>query len=418
MDIQLDKKNTAHHLAKGIVALALIIFSLLCLYLFMLFTTEKVTRIPATSVTLHSVKIGTFTDTLVTRAVAIPSESVIITSECGGIVTKIHQNASSNVKKGDVIAQLSNDDFILQVTSRIADTTEQLNNLRNIRRLLEKDKLDTHLDLQDAHYQVEKRNKEARRKKTLYERGIMEKASYEQLLDELAYWKKRDAILTLYQQRQANRLPSQLAEIDSSLAHLEKLTKQTEKSLEKLTISAPIDGVLSPLAIKIGQQVKPGEKIASIDNPHSYYFEASFSEYYLDKIKPNDSVTGHYAGIDIPLTISSISSVVENGKFIVKLTLTRPQPLSLKRGQSIDLRVSLGTIQHALHIPSKAIFVTEEKSWVYLIDEKNRRAMKTPVVIKRQGETQSEVVSGLSAGQHVVVFTDIHIDKPDIIEFE
>lgn len=418
MDIQLDKKNTTHRLAKGIVALAVIIFALLCLYLFMLFTTEKMTRIPASSVTLHPVKLGTFTDTLVTRAVAMPSESVIISSECGGIVTDMRQNPANNVKKGDVIAQLSNDDFILQVTSRIADTTEQINNLRNILRLLEKDKLDTQLDLQNAHYQVEKRNKEVIRKKTLYERGIMEKASYEQLLDELAYWEKRDDILAVYQQQQAYKLASQFTEIESSLAHLRKLTQQTEKSLEQLTIRAPIDGVLSPLAIKIGQQVKSGEKISSVDNPHRYYFEASFSEYYLDKIKLNDSVTAHYAGIDIPLIISSIYSVVENGKFVVKLTLARPQTLSLKRGQSIDLRVSLGTIQHALHIPSNAIFVTEEKTWVYLMDEKNRRAIKTPVVIKRQGETQSEVVSGLSTGQQVVVFTDTHIDTPDIIEFE
>lgn len=418
MDIQLEKKNTTHRQAKRIVALALIIFALLCLCLFLLITTEKVMRIPATSMTLHSVRFGTFTDTLITRAVAMPSESVIIASERGGIVAEIRQNASGNVKKGDVIARLSNDDFILQVTSRIADTTEQINNLRNIRRLLEKDELDTHLDLQDARYQVEKRNKEKVRKKTLYERGMIEKAAYEQLLDELAYWKKRDAILTVYQERLSNTLPSQFAEIESSLAHLEKLTQQTEKSLDKLTIIAPIEGLLSPLAIKIGQQIKSGEKIANVDNPHSYHFDASFSEYYLDKIKPNDSVTAHYAGVDIPLIISSISSVVENGKFIVKLTPAHPQSLSLKRGQSIDLRVSLGTTQQALHIPSNAIFLAEDKTWVYRIDENNRRAIKTPVVIKRQGETQSEVVSGLSAGQQVVVFTGIHIDKPDIIELE
>jgi len=418
MDIQLDNKNTAHRLAKGLVALALILFALLCLWLITLFRTEKVTRIPLASITLHSVQRGTFTDRLVTRAVAIPGKSVMVTSERGGTVTTLRQVESSEIKKGDLIAQLSNDDFVLQVTSRIADVTEQINNLRNIRRLLEKDDLETHLAQQDAQYQTDKRHKEVVRKKVLYERGIMEKATYEQLLDELTYWKKRDRILTTYQTQQEGVHPFRLTEIEASLSYLEKLIKQTEKSLEKLTIIAPIDGIISPLTMKIGQQIKAGEQVATLDNTESYYFETSLSEYYLDKIKPQDSVIAHYAGIDIPLIIISVSSQVENGKFIARLALAHPQSLSLKRGQSIDLQISLATTSDVLHVPSNAIFIEEKSTSVYLYDEKHHRAIKTAVVIKRQGETESEVVSGISPGQQVVVFTDSHIAKPNIIEFE
>ncbi|MCW2482518.1 hypothetical protein J5224_25960, partial [Candidatus Symbiopectobacterium sp. NZEC135] len=86
MDIQLDPKSTRHRAAKGIVGLALVIFGLLCLWLFNLATAEKVTRMPFAQVTLHVAQRGTFTDTLATRAVAIPRESVIIASERGGTV--------------------------------------------------------------------------------------------------------------------------------------------------------------------------------------------------------------------------------------------------------------------------------------------------------------------------------------------
>ncbi|WP_299998157.1 darobactin export ABC transporter periplasmic adaptor subunit [uncultured Cedecea sp.] len=418
MDIQLDNKNTAHRLAKGLVALALILFALLFLWLITLFRTEKITRIPLASITLHSVQRGTFTDRLVTRAVAIPGKSVMVTSERGGTITTLRQVESSKIKKGDLIAQLSNDDFVLQVTSRIADVTEQINNLRNIRRLLEKDDLETHLAQQDAQYQTDKRHKEVVRKKVLYERGIMEKATYEQLLDELTYWKKRNRILTTYQEQQESVHPLRLTEIEASLNYLEKLIKQTEKSLEKLTITAPIDGILSPLTMKIGQQIKAGEQIATLDNTGSYYFETLLSEYYLDKIKPQDSVIAHYAGTDIPLIIISVSSQVENGKFIARFALAHPQLLSLKRGQSVDLQISLATTSDVLHVPSNAVFIEEKSTSVYLYDEKQHRAFKTAVVIKRQGEIESEITSGVSSGQQVVVFTDSHIAKSNIIEFE
>lgn len=418
MDIQLNNKSTTHHLAKGLLALALTLFALLCIWLITLFKTEKVTRLPLAGITLHSVQSGTFTDKLVTRAVTIPDKSMMITSERSGTVTSIRQIDSSEIKKGEFIAQLSNDEFVLQVTSRIADITEQINNLRNIRRLLEKDKIETDLALQNARYQTNKRHKDVIRKKILYDRGIIEKASYEQLQDELTCWQKRDKILTTYQAQLEDVYPFRLTEIDTSLSYLEKLIKQTEKSLKKLTITAPIDGILSPLTIKIGQKIKAGEQVATLDNTESYYFETSLSEYYLDKIKPQDSVIAHYAGIDIPLIISSVSSQVENGKFVAKLTLAHPQPLALKRGQSVDLQISLATTQDVLHIPSRAIFIEENNISVYLYDEKHQRAIKTAVAIKRQGENESEIVSGITEGQKVVVFTDGHMEKSNIIEFE
>ncbi|XBS70260.1 HlyD family efflux transporter periplasmic adaptor subunit [Acerihabitans sp. KWT182] len=181
--------------------------------------------------------------------------------------------------------------------------------------------------------------------------------------------------------------------------------------LEQLTIVSPIEGTLTSLDIKIGQQINPGEKVTVIDNLHSYYFEAAFSEYYLDKIKPQVKVMAEAGGVTLPLTIETVSSVVDNGKFKAKLLMTKPRQIALKRGQSIDLHVSLGTSRDALLAPSEAIFFQNGQAMVYVYDDKTRRAVKTPVKIKRQGAAQSEVVSGLAEGQQVVSFADNDYEK-------
>ncbi len=418
MDVKLEKKPPVHLRAKWLTWGALSIFVLLCGLLYRLATADNFLRVPLSRVTFHQVKRGPYNDTLVTRAIAIPNESVIVSSERGGKVIEINKSSFDFVKKGEVIARLSNYDFVLQVTSRIADATEQINNLRNMRMLLERNSRDTKIDLEKSGYNLLKTRKDIKRNKKLYEKSIIEKAKYENLLDELAHWKKSCEILSEHNEQQAKILPHQYREIDESIKRLGKLVDLIKGGLEQLTIVSPIEGNLTALDIKIGQQIKPGEKIAVVDNLHSYYFEAAFSEYYLDKIKPQVNVMAEAGGIAIPLTIETVSSVVDNGKFKAKLLMSQPRQIALKRGQSIDLRVSLGTSRNALLAPSAAIFFQDGQALVYAYDEQTRRAVKTPVKIKRQGAAESEIIYGLAEGQQVVTFADNDYEKSNIIEFE
>ncbi|WP_213990295.1 darobactin export ABC transporter periplasmic adaptor subunit [Sodalis sp. dw_96] len=418
MDVKLEKRPFIHLRAKWLAWTALVILIVLCGLLYRLATADNFLRVPLSGATFHSIKRGSYNDTLVTRAIAIPNESVVVSSERGGKVVEIYKSSSGFIKKGEVIARLSNYDFVLQVTSRIADATEQINNLRNMRMLLERNSRDTKLELEKSGYNFLKTKKELQRNKKLYEKSIVEKAKYENLQDEVAYWKKTCEILSEHNAQQAIILPHQYREIDESIKRLGKLVDLIKGGLEQLTIISPIEGTLTALDIKIGQQINPGEKVTVIDNLHSYYFEAAFSEYYLDKIKPQVNVMAEAGGIAIPLTIETVSSVVDNGKFKAKLLMSQPRQIALKRGQSIDLRVSLGTSLDALLAPSEAIFFQEGQALVYVFDKQTRRAVKTPVKIKRQGAAQSEIISGLAEGQQVVTFADNDYEKSNIIEFE
>lgn len=418
MDVKLDQKPQVHWRSKGIFWGALMLLLLLCGVLYKLTIAENFLRLPQNAAKFHTVKRGAYTDNMVTRAIAIPNESVIVSTEREGQVIEILKSSSDFVNKGEVIARLSNYDFVLQVTSRIADATEQINNLRNMRMLMERNSRDTRLELEKSGFNLAKIKKEIQRNKKLYEKSIIEKAKYENLMDELAYWKKINNILSEHDKQQQKILPYQFNEIDESIKRLGKLVNMIKGGLEQLTIVSPIDGTLTAMDIEIGQQIKPGDKVIVVDNLHSYYFEAAFSEYYLDKIMPRVNVIAEAGGITIPLTIESVSSVVDNGKFKARLRMTEPQQIPLKRGQSIDLRVSLETSHDALLAPSEAIFFHNGQALVYVYDAHTRRAVKQPLKIKRQGGAETEIVSGLQEGQQVVTFADNDYEKSDIIEFD
>ncbi|CAK8743561.1 hypothetical protein SODG_006697 [Sodalis praecaptivus] len=390
----------------------MLVFLLILGLLYWLMSREGALTVPRHEVTFHSVQLQPYTDMLMVRAIASPNESVILSSERGGKVVEICKSSSDPVKKNDVIARLANYDFVLDVTSRIASATEQINNLRNMRMLLERNTRDTKVDLQKSYYNVLKITRNIERSRQLHEKSAIARATYEDLLDELQHWKTNYAIFEQHSKAQDKMLPVQIHEIDESIRQLGNLVGLIKGGLDQLVLTSPIDGILSSsLDIKPGQQIKPGEKVAVIDNLAAYHFEAEFSEYYLDKIRRGMKVMAHSGDADFPLVIDSVSPMVDNGKFKAKLVLLQPLQRFLKRGQSVEVRVALAAAGEALLVPSRAIIYQQGQARLFVSDAQRRRAVKTAVTIKPTGGAQTAVISGLQEGQQVVAFANNQYQK-------
>lgn len=420
MDIKIEKNKTINKRVKALILFALLIFVSVCFFIYYLSTKEVTLIVPREKVTFHNVQFETYQDILVTRAIAIPDESIIVSSERGGKVIEIAKKLSENVTKGDIIARLSNYDFMLEATSRMADITEQINNLRNMKMRLEQDNRDTKLSLQEAQHQIDIISKDLARYKILDSKFLIAKSELERQTDILNNWKIKSHILREHNNRNIKSLPSQFKNIDKSISLLEKMMGMVESGIEQLVIIAPIDGSLSVLDIELGQQIKPGEKISVIDNLTSYYFNVYFSEYYLDKIRPKSRIVAQINGQDVPLLIESVSTVVDNGKFRAKLIPIQSSTGHLKRGQSIEISIALQEENdRALLVPTESIFLDKNGNhFLYIYQDKNDYAIKTKVEIQRRGSMRTEVTSGLSSGQSIVSLPEDSDKTANIIEFK
>ncbi|BFI50056.1 RND transporter [Yersinia pseudotuberculosis] len=355
-----------------------------------------------------------------TRAITVPNESVILSSERGGKIIEIVKQSAENVIKGDVIARLSNYDFTLEATSRMADIMEQINSLRNMRMRLEQDSRDTQLSLQEAQHQIDIISKDLRRYKILDKKFLIAKSELERQADRLINWKVKSDILQKHNSRNKKSFPSQFKNIDESIILLEKMMKMIEVGIEQLVIIAPIDGTLSVLDIELGQQIKSGEKISVIDNLNSYYFNVYFSEYYIDKIKPNTQIIAQINGQDTQLLIESVSAIVDNGKFKAKLRPIESGIAHLKRGQSIEIRIALQEENnHVLLVPTESVFSNSNGDhFIYIYQDKYDRAIKTKVEVKRRNSIKTEITSGLQPSQRIVKMPDDSDKTANIIEFK
>lgn len=417
MDIKLERNTILPKLL--IFCIVLVLFSCI-FYIYHLTTTKDKLLISRDDVIFQTIQPTLYENVLISRAIAVPNQSVIISSERGGKITKITKKAFENVQKGEVIVQLSNYDFMLEATSRMADITEQINSLRTIKIQLEQDNRDTKLRLQEAKHQIEIISKKLIRHQELDKKSMIAKSELEYQIDTLNNWKMKCNILQDHDNKNTKSLPSQFKSIDDSIFLLEGVMKTIENGMEQLVIKAPIDGTLSVLDIELGQQIKPGGKIAVIDNLDSYYLNIHFSEYYLDKIIPQSRITSRVNGQDIPLLIETVSTIIDNGKFKAKLTPIGRSTVNLKRGQSVEVRITLQEEDnHILLVPNDSIISNKKGGdFLYIYQQENDLAIKTKVEAKRRDATNTQILSGLNPGQQIVIYQKENNIDPTTIEFK
>ncbi|CFR05398.1 RND family efflux transporter MFP subunit [Yersinia frederiksenii] len=420
MDIKIEKKASINKNAKLIIFCVLLLFISGVYSVYYLSTKQQTLLISRDDVIFHTIKPEVYQDLLITRAITVPKESIIVSSERGGKVINITKQAFDTVAKGDVIANLSNYDFMLEATSRIATIVEKINNLRNMKIQLEQDNRDTKISLQEAEHQIAIISKDLNRHRELDKKSMIAKSELEYQVGILKNWQAKIDILRAHDSKNRASFPSQLRSIDNSISLLERMMKMIENGMDQLVITAPIDGTLSVLDIELGQQIKPGEKIAVIDNLQSYYFNVYFSEYYLDKIIPQSQIVSQINGQNIPLFIESVSTIVENGKFKAKLIPYQQSPVPLKRGQSIEIKISLNDEDNnALLVPAESIISDKGgNEFIYIYQPEKDQAIKSYVEIRRRSAIKTEITAGLIAGQQIVVPPKTNNKEYAIIEFK
>ncbi|MGH1594576.1 darobactin export ABC transporter periplasmic adaptor subunit [Yersinia proxima] len=420
MDIDIEQKKNKNTAAKLIVFCVLLAVTASLYYIYNVSRVQRNLLISREDTVFHTIQSEVYQDVLTTRAIAVPKGSIIVSSERGGKVTEVAKQAFDTVMKGDVIVRLSNYDFMLEATSRIVNITEQINNLRNMKIQLEQDKRETKLNLQEAQHQITTISKDLERHQVLDMKSMIAKSELENQVGMLKNWQIKSEILKEHDNKNKESFPSQFKSIDDSILLLEKMMDIIENGMEQLVITAPIDGSLSILDVELGQQIKPGEKIAIIDNMQSYYFNAYFSEYYLDKIKPKTRIIATINGKDTPLLIESVSTIVENGKLKAKLIPLHDTTSQLKRGQSIEIQIPLQKNNTpVLMVPTESIISDNNgNDFIYIYQPEDDLAIRSKIEIKRRSSMKTEVISGVKTGEIIVIPPETNNSEYDIIEFK
>jgi HlyD family secretion protein len=184
---------------------------------------------------------------------------------------------------------------------------------------------------------------------------------------------------------------------------------------EKSIITAPYDGIIAELNLEVGQlsqitAVIPLALIRIVDlEPR--YVRAEIDEVDLPKVGVGMSARVKVLAVrrepfqaTVRKVVPFISSVREQDRTSeVELTITEASAL-LPPGASADVEVITAVKDNALTVVSKAVLGRGAQRYVYKVER--GRAVKTPVSVGISSYAVTEVLSGLSDGDTVIIPSD------------
>lgn len=395
MDRKVTRKNTWF---KKIMLPSLVLLILGYLAYDGLSNSGKKLSVDQAKIQISSVTSGTFEDFIPVRGRVTPAKTLYLDAIEGGRVERILVEDGANLNKGDLIVELSNASLQLSVLGNEARVAEQLNNMRSIELSLEQNRLQHKRNLIDIRYQIKTLTRQLKRESDLMKTGAVSQTQFDDTKDTLEWYQNRLAVTLESQASDQKMQVEQLKFLTETTARLESNLAISRQNLDNMNVKAPVNGKLSGFDIEVGQSIGRGERLGQIDTPNDFKLTATIDEFYLSRVD-----IGQKASFDdYELKISKIYPHVQNGQFKIDFAFLGEQPSDIRRGQTVQTKLTLGDETKALLIPNGSFFQDTGGNWIFVVNSDGTQATRRPVKLGRRNSRYIEVLDGLAEGERVV----------------
>jgi HlyD family secretion protein len=396
----MDRKIAPQHNLLKRMVLLIICLSVLVLLVYWLLDAPsgKALSVKTERIAISTVKSGIFEDFIPIRGRVTPAKTVYLDAVEGGRVERILVEDGASMKAGNLIVELSNASLQLSVLGNEARVAEQLNNMRSIELNLEQNRLEHKRNLVDIRYQIKLLTRQVSREQALAKTGAVSQSTFDDTHDTLDWYKSRLALTLESQQSDARMQTDQLVFLKDTTKRLEGSLAISRQNLDNMNVKAPVDGTLSGFNIEVGQSIGRGERLGQIDTPNDFKVTAFIDEFYLGRVDIGQQATyDNYA-----MVVSKVYPQVQNGQFEVDFKFTQTQPAGIRRGQTIQTKLTLGDASEALLIPNGAFYQDTGGNWIFVVAQDGKQALRRTVRLGRRNSRFIEVIEGLDVGEKVV----------------
>ena len=401
MDIRIKKKpwyrRYLYHIIGGTLLAALVIYATV-----MSLEPHKM-KLSDTKEVLATARVDDFTEYIDVEGIVQPIMTVQVNTMEGGFVERIVAENGAMLNAGDTILILTNPELLHSIEDENNAWEDSQRRYREQEIEMQQKSIVLRQQSLDANYQLASIEKSLQQSREEYRMGIKSKAELDVAEKNYEYQKKK-ALLQLESLGHDSVSARLMREI--AAANREASDKKRARSVARtrnLVVRAPVAGQLSFLAVTLGQQVGTGTKVGEIKVMKQFKIKASLNEYYIDRIANGLPASVRYQEKTYPMRISQVVPEVKEKKFDCSLVFTSKMPENIRIGKSYRVQIALGSKERTLVIPRGDFLSTTGGLWIYKLDADGSRAVKTEIETGKQNPNQIEILSGLKAGDRVII---------------
>lgn len=377
----------------------LLIISLLVLFLR---DNTSTMRVNPDTLTISEVIYGEFNDYIRLNGQVQPMTTIQISPLEGGVVQEIIVEEGAQVKAGDRILVLSNDNLDLQILNSEAELAEKENILRNTLISMEQQKLSLEQERLQLSTEVQRTRRTYEAQLALFTDSLIAREEYLRAEEDYRLALNRLQLVNNRAYQDSLYRSVQIQQMQESLDNMRLNMQMIRRRKDNLTIKAPIDGELGLLEASLGQSISQGTKIGQINNLDNYKIETFLDEHYIDRITPGLEATFARQDELYTAVIRKVYPEVRNGKFRADLKFIGSQPSNIRSGQTYYLNLQLGQPEQSILIPRGSFFQTTGGRWIYVLNADGKSATRRNIRINRQNPQYYEVLEGLQPGDRVI----------------
>ncbi len=325
-----------------------------------------------------------------------PITKVELKSKASGIVEKLYVDINQNVHKGQVLAQLDQQEILAQVAAQKAQLEAATANVATYQANIAQDKVNAEAPDLPMYKSTLDRNLEMQKE------GVVSQQSLDDAnRNYLAALNKRDTALAAIAVDQA-KLKQAQAQVAQSRASLDQLNEQ----LSYTTLTSPMDGVILSRDVELGDAVSSilvlgstATLVMTIGDTKQVYVQGKVDEADIASV---------YLGQPSRIKVESFRDKVFNGK------VTKIAPLGVEKDNvtTFEVRVSIDNSAGELKANMTAnaeILIEEHKNTLIVpeqaltYDNRKNASVMVPDAEAKDGQRKVSVKVGVSNGSNTEI---------------
>ncbi len=382
--------------------------------------------VPEVSVQVTPAKTGDVSRIVTAEAVVFPLQQAIISPKITSTIKSFAVQRGARVRRGQLLAVLENADLSAAaaqskgeyeqaegayVTSTASSIPEQIQKAE--------------LDAASSKAAADAQKKIVDSRKELFQQGALPRRELDAAEVALAqvesqYQQAQKVLDDLRRSGKEQAVKSAGGQFNAAKGKL----LASEAALSYSYVKSPINGVVTDRPLYAGELATANQPLLTVMDNTSLIAKAHISQAQAAGLKKGAEAEIKIAGDDdsVPAKLSLVSPALDPGSTTIEVWVQAAKPPdSLRPGMTVQVSITAATVKDAVIVPNNSIFQTNDGANYVLVAGSDNVAHQKTVQLGIRGVTETQITSGVNAGETVVTSggyglpdkTKIKIEAPE-----